>query len=164
MKNKKVLIITLISLGIFIILSLIIGYYFFIKFNNKKPLSEEEFKNIMETLSYKVENTKENYSEYEEIKNVLKVSEENKYEITFIIFEEDEYALRYYRNAKSYFNARKDNYSTNSYVNFKNYSKYTFTQNDNYVSITRIKNTILNIISKSENKKEIKNIIKKLNY
>lgn len=164
MKNKKVLIITLISIGFFIILSIITGFYFFIKLNNKETLSEQEFKNIIEKLSYNVENIKENFSKYDEIKSILKVQEENKYEILYIIFESDSEAKRYFNNARYLFSPQNDTNYINSYINFKNYSKYTFSQDDKYSSITRIKNTILYAISKPKNKKEIKKIIKELNY
>ena len=44
------------------------------------------------------------------------------------------------------------------------FRKYNVTTDTDYYSIIRVKNTVLNINGQKEYKKELKNIIKKLNY
>lgn len=165
MNNKKVIrnviIITVISV---LLIGIIFGVWQFKKLNNKTPISENEFKNIMENLSYKVENITDEFREFEEIKTYLSANKEDNYTIDFIIFNEEEYAKTYYFNAKAYFDSNKGNNYTTSYMSLSNYSKYTLNSNNKYTAILRVKNTVISLDAESKYKKEIKKAIKELNY
>lgn len=164
MNKKKKILKVLIIIGVILLIGLLLGIYKINKLNNKTTLSEDEFKIIMENLSYKVENITGDFSNYTEIKTVLNAYKEDEYEINYIIFKGDEYAKTYYLNGQSYFNQNKGKNYLTSYMNFSNYSVYNLTSDNNYVSIIRVKNTVIYINTESKYKKEIKGIIKKLNY
>ncbi len=165
---KKSLIIGLITIGVVVITSVIVFVILIInRFKNIDIISEEKFKDVIADMNLEAKDITEEYKDvelYNLVDSVLYVEKENCYKIQFITFKTDMDALNFYSNSYNYIESNIRNSNMKNYYNIGNYRKYNVTTDTDYYSIIRVKNTVLNINGQKEYKKELKNIIKKLNY
>ncbi len=129
---------------------------------NKKALSGDEFSNIMKKNNYKV-----NVSLPEEsyIDKVLLASRNN-INLEFYIMNNSSNANTFYKNNKQMLvQQKKGKYKDNSKTknNFESY-KLEVENTKQFYYIAKIDNTVLFIQESSKNKKQLEDIIEKLNY
>jgi len=155
----------IVKIGIGILLAIIIAGILLFSILNKEKISitAKEFKNIMERKEYTVADATSQFEEYEFVKKVY-IATDGKYKFEFYEFSSDEDAINFYNNNKSIFENQKGNSSGETYINGKNYSKYTLTTDGKYKCVSRINNTAMFINIENEYKDDLKEVLKDLDY
>lgn len=127
--------------------------------------SGEEFKSIMREQKFYVMDTKEQFSEYDYIKeSFAALDSDEKYLVEFYVISDLENALAFYNLNKSIFTAEETKYSVSTNIDKERKNKYTLTTDDKYKVISRIDSTVLYVDAPKESKNDVKKIIKKLGY
>lgn len=133
--------------------------------NNKNSIDEDEFKSIMRDNNYYVVNVKEQFIDYDYIKEAyIAKDSNNNFQIEFYILEDEANALAFYNYNKDIFEAQKTNISLYTNVDIGNNNKYTLTTDDSYKVLSRIDDTAIYIDVDKKYKSEINDILKKLGY
>lgn len=150
---------------IVIVIAIIVGIVSFVSTKGKKPISADDFKNLMETDGYIVENSIEQFSDYDYVKDsCIAADKDLKYQLEFYVLENDEYALNFFNNNKSIFESSKSTASIETSADMKNCSRYTLNSNNKYMFLSRISNTVIYINVDSRYENDVKKIVEKLNY
>ena len=144
------------TIGIIILFNLI---------KEKESITASEFKTIMQEKGYDVSDATSYFSQYDYINQAyIAVSDDYSYKIEFYELSNVEYAIGFFNNNKSIFEASKGDFSSETDVNIQNYSKYTLSSHDKYKVISRIDNTVIYLDVDSSNKDTIKDLLDELNY
>ena len=159
---KKALIIVAI---VIIIIAIIIGIVF-AKLNKEKiSITASEFYNTMFHKGYYVQDSKDQFSEYDYIKQVyIAVDKNYNYKIEFYELSDDSYAIDFYNNNKLIFESSKGSTNAETSVSLKNYSKYTLISNGKYKVISRINNTVIYLNVDDNYKDIVKGLLDELGY
>lgn len=130
----------------------------------KDSITSDNFKEIMKDNDFYILDSKEQFSEYDYIKEALIAAYSDDYQIEFYVLEDDRNALAFYKYNKEIFEASKEDFSVYSNVDFDTNNKYTLVTEDSYKVISRIKNTVLYADVDKEYKNDVNKVIKKLGY
>ena len=158
--KKKVVIITIAILAIIVAVIACI----FKNLNKEKiPMTTESFKTTMEEKGFDIQNAKDQFEEYDYVKQVY-IALNGDYQIEFYELSDVDYAVGFFNNNKSIFEQSKGNTSANTNVNLKNYSKYTQSSNGKYKVVSRIDNTVIFLNVDDKYKDDVKSLLDELGY
>lgn len=130
----------------------------------KESITSDSFKEIMKDNDFYILDSKEQFSEYDYIKEALIAASSSDYQVEFYVLQDDKNALAFYKYNKEIFEASKEEFSVYSNVDFDTNNKYTLVTEDKYKVISRIKNTVIYADVDKQYKKDVNKIIKKLGY
>lgn len=154
----------IIAIVIVVILIAIIGIVFANLNKEKISITAESFKSSMEQKGYRITNANSQFSEYDYVKQVyIASSSDYSFQIEFYEFTDENYAMSFYTNNKSIFEASKGN-SAETSVSLKNYSKYTLSSNGKYMVVSRIDNTAIYVDVDDNYRDTVKAILDELGY
>ena len=151
--KKKVFLAFILLLGIFTLTGCV----------NKKTLTVDEVKTKMEKLGYDVTDNKNKYSDQEYVVNALLIGNSN-FTVDFLEISDIELAKELFESNKERMDGNRNGNYTNKSLSGNNYESYELVSDGYYMYICRIDNTILYADNKVEFEKEMKQIIKELNY
>lgn len=165
---KKSVIITIIICVVTLILLVGIGGFFLVKTvlnQEKDPITVEEFKSTMQNKGYIIIDAKEQFDEYEYIKDAyIAMTDDGEYQIEFYKMSDKENATMFYKHNKSVFESSKSSSSAQTNNDMKNYSKYTLQSDNKYMVVSRIEDTVVYVKVDSKYKEQIKNLLKEIGY
>lgn len=155
-KTKKLLVITVLLFGVFILTGC----------GNKEPITSEQFNSKMDEKGYKITDVSQQFENYKTIeKAYVARSSDYTHQIEFYELSTDEAAIKFYENNKSIFVSSLGNKVTNQLdTNSKNVSKYHVGSNGYYMAISRIKNTVIYARVEDAYAVKVADIIKDLGY
>lgn len=130
---------------------------------NKKALSVDEVKSIVEKNGFQVTDTKYKYESFDYITDVLQLGDSNFY-IQFIVTNDTEKAKQLFESNKQIIDSYRKGTYTNSSTNGKNYETYKLVSNGYYMYVSRVDNTLIYANEKEEYKEEVQKIIDALKY
>ena len=158
--KKKVVIITIAILAIIVAVIACI----FKNLNKEKiPMTTESFKNTMEEKGFTVQSAKEQFAEYEYVKEAT-IASNGDYQLEFYELSDVDKAVFFFNNNKSIFEQSKGNASANTSVNMKNSSKYTQSSNGKYMVVSRIDNTVIYLDVEDSYKDAVKALLDEIGY
>ncbi len=133
--------------------------------SSKKPISDDEFKNVMNENDYYVENVLNDFSDYSYIKGAyIAIKNGKNYQIEFYELENNYYAKSFYDINKEIFEASQTNNSIYKNIDLNDTNKYTLINEDSYKVISRIENTVIYVDVNKKYMDDINSILKKLKY
>ena len=154
-KIKKVLYLTLLFIGILLLTGC-----------NKEPISANDFYINMKKKDFTLTNVTEDYSSYNNIEKVYSAQDPSlSYQIVFFETKDDSSAKEVFKSIKKVFKtslSRDVKHKVDKDINDN--SKYTAVSGIRFMYINRKKNTIVYVKTKSEFRREILNILKKIGY
>ncbi len=161
MKKKTLFIV----LGIVLVLTVGVIILFVSLNKEKKSITANEFKTLMQGKGLVVSDVTSQYSRYDYVEQVyVAVPSDYSYQIEFYELSDSEYAISFYNNNKSIFESSKGNVSGGTSLSAKNYSKYSLSTDGNYKVISRIDNTVVYLNVDSSNKNTVKDLLNELGY
>ena len=132
---------------------------------NKTAITAEDFKTKMEGKGYSVTDATSQFSEVDYIeKAYVALSSDQSYQIEFYQISDNDKAAGFYNNNKQIFEESKGNTNVESSVSIGNHSKYTLETDGMYKIVSRIDNTVVYLNVESENKSDVQDILKELDY
>ena len=131
---------------------------------SKKEITSSEFKEITRDNDFYIQDVKEQFSEYDYIKEAMIAVKSGKYQIEFYVLEDEENALAFYKYNKDVFEASKESTSLYAEVDFEHNNRYTLTTGNEYKVISRINKTVVYVNTTKENKNDVNKVLKKLGY
>ena len=145
---------------VIIIIAIIIASSIFIYLNKKKnALTVEEFDKIMIQKGYTIENV----GNTDNTDNIHIITANN-YKVRFYDFRHSSFAISFYDNVKNYYKIMTGKYSKKFFIQFKNYAKCSFLSDTEYITISRIGNTVIFITADSKEKGTIDTLLDELGY
>lgn len=130
----------------------------------KEVISAEEFKLVTEEYGYTVQDDTESYQMQTSFEKVLIATKNDDiYQIEYYEFSDEETAIQIYENQKMTIEGTSE-VSSHKSIEAMNYDKYEQTSDINYGVVVRVENTLIHAIVNIEHKKEIQEILEKLNY
>lgn len=145
-----------------IIVALIAGVFFALN-KEKIPMTTESFKNTMEKKGFTVQSAKEQFAEYEYVKEAT-IASNGDYQLEFYELSDVNNAVKFYNNNKSIFEQSKGTVSSNTSVNLKNSSKYTQSSSEKYMVVSRIENTVIYVDVEDSYKETVKTLLDEIGY
>jgi len=160
MKKKTKIIIGAV---LFIMAVLVGSTYFVIKsFNDKEPISLEEFRQIAETNGYEYEeDTSEAVRRFGEL-GIIGLDEEVYASLTVLNYERDSIGI--YSVTKNSMEEEKTNNSSETSITTEHYEKYTLVSKGIYNVCIRVGNTILTLTGPETKREVIDDFIKSIGY
>lgn len=153
-KTKNILILVLCFICLFVITGC----------GNKKALTKEEFKTLMEKENFKVEDSSSKMSEFDYIDKLYIAYNDDSYQIEFYELIDEDSAITFFNNNKESFENSKSSNSYESSVSKNNSDKYTLLTNNKYKVISRIDNTAIFVNVDKSFQDEVDSLLEKLGY
>jgi len=142
------------SVLLFIVAVLVVPYL-----DKKKPITEESFKEKLESKGYVISDATNEFSDYDYITKVYSAINKE-FRIQFYNLKDEEHARMFYRNTELSIEQSKENFINKTSTS----SKYTILSNTSYKVISRISNTVICLQVPNFSMKEAKEILKELGY
>lgn len=165
---KKSVIITIIICVVTLILLVGIGGFFLVKTvlnQEKDPITVEEFKSTMQNKGYIIIDAKEQFDEYEYIKDAyIAMTDDGEYQIEFYKMSDEKNATNFFEHNKSRFESSASSPESKSYINMNKYAKCTILANGDYMVVSRIKDTVIYLNVDASYKDQIKDLLKEIGY
>lgn len=132
---------------------------------SKTSVTNDSFEALANEKGLIIVDATEQFADYDFIEKVtLAVSDDNSYQFEFYVFSDESYAQNFFNENKGTFEqAATGNFKANS-LSGKNYSKYTVTNDNEYMFLEYIDGTALYIHVNKTYKNEAKDFIKGLGY
>lgn len=130
---------------------------------NKKSISSNEFKSIMNDKGFDVQDATSQFSNYNYV-NRAYIALNKDYQIEFYELSDEEKAKSFYETNKTIFEDSKENGYSQFNNSVGNHSKYTLKTGGKYKVVSRIDNTVVYLNVLEEYKDEIKDILNDLGY
>ncbi len=127
---------------------------------NKKVISNEDLTSKLTQMGFDV-NDITDVMEDTNIKTV-KTANNRMYQIDYYVFKSDELAKKAYSSNVEMFEKNKKNKGNKK--SKENYDKYEQTTNDYYNVVSRIDNTLIYVSVNVSHKKDVKKVLRKLNF
>ena len=164
MKKKGIIILSI--LAVIVIAVIVTVVLVFVKLNkNKDALTVDEFNKKMTNKGFSIVDVTSQYAEYDYIKKgSVAYNEKEDYQIEFYKLEDKAGAEKFFNINKTIFEYSKGSTSTQNSVTGKNYSKYELTSDGRYMVISIIDDTAVYVDVDTENKSDVKDILKDLGY
>lgn len=155
-KVKKILIVTVLFIGVFALTGC----------GGKEPITSEQFNSKMEEKGYTITDVSKQFENYKTItKAYVARSKDATHQIEFYELSTDEAAVKFFDNNKSIFEDSLGDVVTNELdISKKNISKYHAGSNGYYMSLSRIKNTVIFARVYDAYAVKVADIIKDLGY
>ncbi len=147
----------------FLIVFLLLAMFTLTGCGNKKALTVDEVKNIVEKEGFKATDVKYKYSNYDYVTDVYELGNSNFY-IQFIVASDTNKAKQLFQNNKEIIDGYRNGDYKNSSTSGKNYETYKLISDGYYMYVSRIDNTLIYSNEKAEYKTEIQKIIDALKY
>lgn len=161
MKNKSLFL----TVGIVLIFCIIVFLLFSFVIKGKTPMTANEFKTFMQENGFTVSDVTSQYSKYDYVKQIyVAVANNSSYQIEFYEISDNKYARMFYNNNKTIIESSKGSISSHVNINMGNYSKYALSSDNKYKVIARIDNTVIYLNVDSDNKDEVKELLKEIGY
>ena len=125
----------------------------------KKSISVDKFKDIMRDNGYYVISIKDQFSNYDYIKEAY-LARNDSINVEFYIMIDEENTQAFYLYNKEVIEAYKTKYDTYKETD----TRYTLLTDEAYMLISYIDNTCVYVSTDIKNKDKVNNIIKKLGY
>ena len=156
MKNKKILLILICTMSLFLITGC----------GKKEAITTKDFNKITEEAELIITDAKDQFQDKDYVKDASIASSVAGWQIEFYTFDSADSAKEMYSKNKSDFEAAKDNSKKSSYVekNKDNYAEYTVTADGYYMHICRIDETVIYLKVQDKYQDEVKGILKNLGY
>ena len=151
---------------VLVLLTLVISLAVLTGCNNKKSaITSTKFTDVMINDGYNVVDVKNQFNEYDQIKEAyVALSENEDYQIEFYVLENDDEAISFYENNKQIFEESKVGVSTYKNFDLNNTNKYILTTDGKYKLLSRIDNTMIYLNVDEKYKENVVNVLKKIGY
>lgn len=158
---KKSVLIIVVIVAIILVIG---GILFFTSSQTKKALTEEQFKEKVETKGYTIGEIQNDALNNESVK-VAQVAISSDYNsmIEFYILNDNEATNQFYNENKEKFHEKKE---TNEPIENKknNYENYSLKANGKYMYIAKIDNTVLQLTVNEAEEQKVMELVKELGY
>ncbi len=132
---------------------------------NKTAISADDFKTKLEDIGYTVQDATTQMNGVEEIKKVyLAIDADSKYQIEFYELASGDDAISFFNENKVRFEKAKSSISSETFINFFNYSKYVLSVDSSYKVVSRIDNTVIYLDVKDDYESNVKKVLEELDY
>ena len=153
LKNYKLIIVSIL---------LILIMFSLVGCGDKTAISSETFKSKMQDKEYYIYNATSQFGD--DVEEVYYAILSDKYRIQFYKFSDIEHTENAFSKSKSDFEVVGENSKPTTNTSASNTQKYILDNNGQYMVLSRIDNTLIQIIASSEYKSEIDKILKELGY
>lgn len=160
MKNKKLLIISILSTVLLLITGCAI---------NKTPLTSDQFIAKVKEYNLEINNMTDNISSEngeinKNIKEAIYATSKDGWTVEFYILQDEKAANDIFSSTQLLFEAFEENMTSRTSVNVGNYDIYTLTTKESFMHVCRVDNTVLVLNTEGKNKETAKELIDKLGY
>ena len=132
---------------------------------NKKAITIDEYKDIMSTNSFVLNNAKNRISVNSNIKDIyIAANPKDNYQIEFYVLESVDTAKTFFSENKTRFSKEVGKNKIETKFKKGNSEKYTVTSLGQYRLVSRIENTVIYLDTRESNKKKVDEILKELGY
>ena len=132
---------------------------------NKKAITIDEYKDIMSTNFFVLNNAKNRVSVNSNIKDVyIAANPKDNYQIEFYVLESVDTAKTFFSENKTRFSKEVGKNKIETKSKKGNSEKYTVTSLGQYRLVSRIENTVIYLDTRESNKKKVDEILKELGY
>lgn len=132
---------------------------------NKKAITIDEYKDIMSTNSFVLNNAKNRISVNSNIKDIyIAANPKDNYQIEFYVLESVDTAKTFFSENKTRFSKEVGKNKIETKSKKGNSEKYTVTSLGQYRLVSRIENTVIYLDTRESNKKKVDEILKELGY
>ena len=132
---------------------------------NKKAITIDEYKDIMSTNSFVLNNAKNRISVNSNIKDIyIAANPKDNYQIEFYVLESVDTAKIFFSENKTRFSKEVGKNKIETKSKKGNSEKYTVTSLGQYRLVSRIENTVIYLDTRESNKKKVDEILKELGY
>lgn len=151
-------------IAILVVILAIIGIFLLASGNNRKALTEEQFKEKIQASGYNIGEIQNNASNNEKIKfSQMAMSSDYNIMIEFYILNDKETTNNFYNENKEKFQEKKlENEPIESKKN--NYETYSLKSNGRYMYIAKIDNTVLKLTVNETEEQKVMELVKELGY
>lgn len=131
----------------------------------KKAITVDEYKDIMSSKLFVVNNAKNNIDEKSSIKDIyVAANTKERYQIEFYVLNSVDSAKEFFSNNKTRFGKQVGKNKVETKSKKGNFEKYTVTSLGQYRLVSRIDNTVIYLDIGESNKKKVDEILKELGY
>jgi len=127
----------------------------------KKGLSKKEINNKLFGLGFDIYDVTDKIED-KSVKTVLSANYKGKYQIEYYAFDNEDSAEKAFKSNKN--ELIKSNGDKGKTKSGSNYDRYIQQLSDKYIVVTRVDNTLVYVFSNIDYKKDIKKVLKKINY
>lgn len=132
---------------------------------NKKAITIDEYKDIMSTNSFVLNDAKNRLSVNSNIKDIyIAANPKDNYQIEFYVLESVDTAKTFFSENKTRFSKEVGKNKIETKSKKGNSEKYTVTSLGQYRLVSRIENTVIYLDTRESNKKKVDEILKELGY
>ena len=132
---------------------------------NKKAITIDDYKDIMSTNSFVLNNAKNRISVNSNIKDIyIAANPKDNYQIEFYVLESVDTAKTFFSENKTRFSKEVGKNKIETKSKKGNSEKYTVTSLGQYRLVSRIENTVIYLDTRESNKKKVDEILKELGY
>ena len=132
---------------------------------NKKAITIDEYKDIMSTNSFVLNDAKNRISVNSNIKDIyIAANPKDNYQIEFYVLENVDTAKTFFSENKTRFSKEVGKNKIETKSKKGNSEKYTVTSLGQYRLVSRIENTVIYLDTRESNKKKVDEILKELGY
>lgn len=132
---------------------------------NKKAITIDEYKDIMSTNSFVLNDAKNRISVNSNIKDIyIAANPKDNYQIEFYVLESVDTAKTFFSENKTRFSKEVGKNKIETKSKKGNSEKYTVTSLGQYRLVSRIENTVIYLDTRESNKKKVDEILKELGY
>jgi len=129
----------------------------------REVLTAEEFTSRMEAEGHIVEDVTQMYAEIPGLEIIL-IAETDEFEVEFIIWETAEAARSWFNNLRRSFEDTRGNVRSYRETNTANFNRFTQTTDGRFEAVVRVENTLVVIVTTSENRSDAQAILNILGY
>ena len=166
MKKKKIIIaiMTLIVIWVIAIWGfLLVTGISFMKYNQEKRLiTAEQFKEIMESKEYTIYDITKQYPNFTMV--YVAKNSTNNYQIEFYENDYTSESIQVYNSLVNDIESEKNESQNYSDMKFKNYAKHTLSANGKYMVVSRIENTVVYAEVDESFEDEVNNLLDEIGY
>lgn len=158
-KTDKIMIVILV---VFTILGIVT---FLILNSRKKAITIEKFEEKAKELGYNIANMQNEMTQKEEVTDVkVAMSEDYSYMIKFYVLKDKDIANDFYHENREAFDKLKKQGNVIKEKNSKNYNTYSLKNDEKYMYISKVDNTILQLSVNQLEEQRVMEFVKKLGY
>ena len=131
---------------------------------DKTVKNTSDFKSLSEKYKYTISDVTSQYSDNKKVKNAIVAKSSQDYQIEFFVLEDEGSAGIMFYNNKFTFDRNKSGSSSVYSSSNPNYQNYSLTNNNQYMYICRVKNTLLSVNIPSNYKDNVNKFIEEFGY
>ena len=131
---------------------------------NKSTLSTKKFINITSNYKLKSNDITKQFTSNKDINKVLLAEGEDGWQVEYYIFDNRDAAKKMYDNNMKYYNDYKKMSKYHDNSTSKNRDEYTLIDEETYIHVCRIKNTLLYVSAPIDAKTDVEKVLRALKY